>query len=116
MTQNYNFKEDYHLTEISPFEHEVGGVKYIVEATVLFAPKAKNPQTRDDFYEDFSVEEIYICDTMGNDFTDTIVIEDDVLRKQMFFEEEHKLVQDLSGLTMKHVADEKWWYYEKFRF
>lgn len=114
MTQNYNtYKEGYHLVEIEPFEHNVSSVTYLVEATVLFAPKAKCPQSRDDLYDEFSVEDIYVCDTMGNDFTDTIVIDDDILRKQMFFQEECKMVQDLSGLTMKHIADERWWYEER---
>ena len=114
MTQNYNTcKEGYHLVEIEPFEHSVSGVTYLVEATVLFAPKAKYPQSRDDLYDEFSVEDIYVCDTMGNDFTDTIVIDDDILRKQVFFQEECKMVQDLSGLTMKHIADERWWYEER---
>lgn len=102
----------YKTALISSFEHTISGVPYTIEAEILYAEKENFPASRDDCYDEFVVEEFVVLDKNGVDFSDTLIIPDNVLKNQLFVQSELAEEEDLEGLNIRHIASEVRWYYE----
>lgn len=93
--------ENYQIIEIQPFEHNFDGTDYLVEAEVYY----ENNQ--------LFVNDISIISPQGENYSDVYEVPNKVLEKQIFLQEEQPCIQDLRGLTFKHISQERSYYDEK---
>lgn len=100
------------------FKHKTGNEQYLVEVDYIDTPPTvsspHNASCPTDYLGEREILDVNVYTLDGDDVSDSVSVSDESIWFEIDINKEvGQFERDLEGLTMKHIAEEKWWYYEK---